>query len=87
MPYPFAAERHQDHNADALVQRGAALKISDSAVVEGLADSVAGLLEDSARLSQMAEASLELGRPQALDTILSLIDQRFAPSQRKEDRS
>ena len=87
VPYPFAAERHQDHNADALVDRGAALKLSDSAVVEGLSDCVAMLLEDSPRLSKMAEASLALGRPQALDTILALIEERFAPSQRKEDRS
>ena len=74
VPYPFAAEKHQDYNADALVNRGAALKLDDSAVVELLADTVASLMEDSQRLGKMAEASLAGGRPQALEQIVELID-------------
>jgi len=78
VPYPFAAEKHQDYNADTLVNRGASLKLDDSAVVELLADTVAGLMEDSQRLGKMAEASLAGGRPQALDQILELIDREFS---------
>ncbi len=74
VPYPFAAEKHQDYNADTLVNRGAALKLDDSSVVELLADTVAGLMEDSQRLGKMAEASLAGGRPQALDQIVELIE-------------
>lgn len=74
VPYPFAAEKHQDYNADTLVNRGAALKLDDSAVVELLADTVASLMEDSQRLGKMAEASLAGGRPQALDQIVELIE-------------
>lgn len=79
VPYPFAAEKHQDYNADTLVNRGASLKLDDSAVVELLADTVAGLMEDSQRLGKMAEASLAGGRPQALDQILEIIEREFSP--------
>ena len=78
VPYPFAAEKHQDYNADTLVKRGAALKLDDSSVVELLADTVAGLMEDSQRLGKMAEASLAGGRPQALDQIVDLISREFS---------
>jgi UDP-N-acetylglucosamine--N-acetylmuramyl-(pentapeptide) pyrophosphoryl-undecaprenol N-acetylglucosamine transferase len=77
--YPFAADRHQDYNADALVARGAAVKLDDSGVVELLADTVGGLMEDSQRLGKMAEASLAGGRPQALDNIVALIEREFGP--------
>lgn len=80
VPYPFAAEKHQDYNADTLVKRGAALKLDDSAVVELLADTVASLMEDSQRLGKMAEASLAGGRPQALDQIVDLISREFSGS-------
>ncbi len=79
VPYPFAADRHQDFNADTLVERGAALKLDDSAVGELLADTVGGLMEDSQRLGKMAQASLNAGRPQALESILALIQQDFGP--------
>lgn len=79
VPYPYAAERHQDYNADALVERGAALKIDDTAVVELLSDTVADLMEDSQRLGKMAVASLAGGRPQALDSIIELIEREFVP--------
>ena len=77
--YPFAADRHQDYNADALVSRGAAVKLDDSGVVELLADTVAGLMEDSQRLGKMAEASLAGGRPRALDNIVEIIEREFGP--------
>lgn len=77
IPYPWAAERHQDVNAETLVQRGAAIKIDDSSVVELLADAVAGLMEDSGRLGKMAEASLAGGCPHALDNIVELIVRDF----------
>jgi len=79
VPYPYAADRHQDYNADALVQRGAAVKLDDAAVVELLSDTVGSLMEDSERLGKMAEASSAGGRPQALDNIVSLIQQEFGP--------
>ena len=75
--YPFAADRHQDYNADALVARGAAVKLDDCAVGALLSDTVASLMEDSQRLGKMAEASLAGGRPQALDSIVELIEREF----------
>jgi UDP-N-acetylglucosamine--N-acetylmuramyl-(pentapeptide) pyrophosphoryl-undecaprenol N-acetylglucosamine transferase len=79
VPYPFAADRHQDYNADTLVTRGAAIKLDDVAVEELLADTVGGLMEDSQRLSKMAEASLASGLPRALDNIVDLIEREFGP--------
>jgi len=77
IPYPFSADRHQDFNADTLVQRGAALKLDDSAVGELLGDTVGSLMEDSQRLGKMAQASLASGRPEALHAILEVIEQNF----------
>lgn len=77
VPYPFAADRHQDYNADSLVSRGAAVKLADSSVVEYLADTVSSLMEDSQRLGKMAQASLDSGRPEALHAIVELIERNF----------
>lgn len=79
VPYPFAADRHQDYNADTLVTRGAAIKLDDAAVEELLADTVASLMEDSQRLGKMADASLASGLPRALDNIVGLIEREFGP--------
>ena len=77
VPYPWAAERHQDYNADALVRAGAALKIDDAGVVDLLADTAGDLMEDSQRLGKMAQASLAEGRPFALDRIVEIIQSHF----------
>lgn len=77
IPYPWSAERHQDFNADTLVQRGAALKLDDSNLGELLGDAVSSLMEDSQRLGKMAQASLASGRPKAMHAILEVIEQHF----------
>ncbi|HEX3032173.1 MAG TPA: undecaprenyldiphospho-muramoylpentapeptide beta-N-acetylglucosaminyltransferase [Bacillota bacterium] len=72
IPYPFAAENHQEYNARALEQQGAAFVIRDSDLKdEDLAQRVLGLFADKGRLESMGEASLAMGRPQALEQILN----------------
>jgi len=73
VPYPYAAENHQEFNARVLESRGAALVIRD-ADLSGprLADAIEALLGDPARLAAMAKASKELGRPKAAATIARL---------------
>lgn len=54
VPYPFAAEDHQTSNAQALVQRQAALMISDSEVKEQLMDKIQELLNDEVMQQHMS---------------------------------
>ena len=76
VPYPFAAEGHQDANARALAEAGAAVVIRDQDLNgETLAREVTALLTDSARLERMAAASRRLGRPDAAERIADLIEE------------
>lgn len=76
IPYPYAAENHQEYNARALAERGAALLIRDSELTGlSLLQAVANLLDDRPALDRMAAASKALGRPQALAEILRCVDE------------
>ncbi|MDT8901686.1 undecaprenyldiphospho-muramoylpentapeptide beta-N-acetylglucosaminyltransferase [Anaeroselena agilis] len=73
VPYPHAAENHQEFNARVLESRGAAVVIRDAALSgPRLADAIDALLGDRARLTAMAKASGELGRPEAAAAIARL---------------
>ena len=71
IPFPFAADDHQWHNAHALETRGAALAVREPGLTASdLAEKVAGLLADPARRRAMAEAARGLGRPDAAAAIV-----------------
>lgn len=74
VPYPFAADRHQEANARVLERAGAAVVVPDEAF-DGrrLVELVTALLGDPARLSGMAEASRRLGRPRAAEEVARLV--------------
>ena len=73
IPYPYAAENHQEHNAQALVQAGAAKLILDSELDgERLWKEVEGLLSQPLLLAKMGAAAKVLAQPQALDKIVDL---------------
>ncbi|MTI81407.1 MAG: undecaprenyldiphospho-muramoylpentapeptide beta-N-acetylglucosaminyltransferase [Firmicutes bacterium] len=75
IPYPHAAENHQEYNARALSDRGAAVMIRDSELTgELLLEQIKQLISSSQRLEEMAKESTKLGRPNALDDIIDLID-------------
>ncbi len=75
IPYPYAANNHQEYNARSLERAGAALVIRDRDLTGPLlAEKLAGLLAQPAKISAMAEASRRLGRSRALAEILDLID-------------
>lgn len=75
IPYPFAAENHQEYNARALEKEGAAFVSLDSELSgELLCSRVAGFLEDRGRLAAMAEASRKMGRTRALEDIIDCVD-------------
>ena len=74
IPYPYAAENHQEFNAMELVKVGAARMIlNKDLTTETLSKHLAELLKDPAELKKMSAASLTLGRPQAADEISDLI--------------
>jgi UDP-N-acetylglucosamine--N-acetylmuramyl-(pentapeptide) pyrophosphoryl-undecaprenol N-acetylglucosamine transferase len=73
IPYPYAAENHQEHNAQALVQAGAAKIILDSELDgERLWKEVEGLISQPLLLAKMGAAAKTLAQPQALDKIVDL---------------
>ena len=73
IPYPYAAADHQTFNAKAFVSVGAAEMITD-ANLDGptLVHAVESMLESPLHRQRMAEATLQLGKPQAAHDIASL---------------
>ena len=74
VPYPFAADDHQDLNAQLLEAAGAAVLIRDHDLsVARLAGAIATLRADPSLRGAMAEASRKLGRPQAAEQVAEMI--------------
>lgn len=74
VPYPHAAEGHQEANARLLESAGAAVVVPDGELSGSrLADLVGDLRNDPQRLQGMADASRALGRPQAAEQVAELI--------------
>jgi UDP-N-acetylglucosamine--N-acetylmuramyl-(pentapeptide) pyrophosphoryl-undecaprenol N-acetylglucosamine transferase len=73
VPFPRAADDHQRVNAEALARHGAAVVVEESKL-EGvwLAETIAALLEDSARLQKMSEAARALAHPNAAKDIAAM---------------
>jgi len=76
VPYPFAADDHQRVNAEALVRAGAAVCVLNAeATPARLAQEIAALARDGARLQAMAARAREAGRPGAArDIALDLLE-------------
>ena len=74
IPYPYAAENHQEFNARALVEVGAARMIlNKDLTAQILSATLDELLTSPEKLKSMAEASLSLGKPNAAEEIADLI--------------
>ena len=73
IPYPYAAENHQEKNARAVAAAGAAEVIRNRDISgEALEAALGGLLADDARRADMAAAMKRLGKPGAADEIAAL---------------
>jgi UDP-N-acetylglucosamine--N-acetylmuramyl-(pentapeptide) pyrophosphoryl-undecaprenol N-acetylglucosamine transferase len=71
IPLPFAANNHQEHNARALVQAGAAEMILERDLgPDFLANRISNWLTDREQLSQMGKKAGSLGRWQAAEEIV-----------------
>ena len=74
IPYPFAAENHQEFNAQAFVKVGAAKMILNKDLnAEILSSTLDELLKNPDELKKMSAASLTLGRPHAAEEISEMI--------------
>jgi len=73
VPFPHATDDHQRVNALALERAGAAVLVEESKL-EGvwLAETIAALLGDSARLARMSESARSLAHPNAARDIAAL---------------
>ncbi len=71
IPYPYAADNHQDRNADDFVSAGAAIKIPDKeALPEKVAPLLFDLLGNPRNLDKMSRKALAAARPEAAATIV-----------------
>ena len=73
VPFPRATDDHQRVNAEALARSGAAVVVEESKL-EGvwLAETIAALLGDPARLARMSESARELAHPTAARDIAAM---------------
>ncbi len=76
VPFPYAADDHQLHNARALVDAGAALLIADREWTgERLYREIAGLAAEPGRLERMGASARKLGRPGAARRAADLLEE------------
>ncbi len=83
VPYPHAADNHQEHNARAFENAGAAEVLLDAECTgEHLAARIRALLQSPGRLEFMGDAAKSLARPFAAEeiaeTIMELVYQKTA---------
>jgi UDP-N-acetylglucosamine--N-acetylmuramyl-(pentapeptide) pyrophosphoryl-undecaprenol N-acetylglucosamine transferase len=73
VPLPTAADDHQRHNAETLANAGAATLLPQAEMTgEGVADLIASLLSDRARLAQMGAAARQFAHPNAASEIAAM---------------
>jgi len=71
IPYPFAADNHQEVNASLLSGRGAAVMLGqDGLTGQVMAEEIRTLYNDRDKLHGIRSASKALGRPEALNNIV-----------------
>ena len=76
VPYPYAQADHQTKNAEVISRPGAALVLEEHGATGSiLAEMILDLIDDPARLERMAHASKSLGRPDATDEIVRVIQE------------
>lgn len=77
VPYPYAADNHQEYNAQSLVTREAAILVRDSDIDGQLKPRIEELMGDDARRERMASRSSALRRPDAAKRIIDALMKRL----------
>jgi UDP-N-acetylglucosamine--N-acetylmuramyl-(pentapeptide) pyrophosphoryl-undecaprenol N-acetylglucosamine transferase len=79
IPYPFAADNHQDLNADSFVDAEASIKIKDVDVVaDKMASLLSDLLENNRLLTKMSESAFKEAKFDASLKIVRKVSQSVA---------
>ncbi len=74
VPFPHAADDHQNKNARALENAGAAIVVEESNLEAAyLVETIAALLSDPRRLVAMSEAARSLAHPKAVEEIAEMV--------------
>lgn len=75
IPYPFATENHQYHNAKALADKGAAILIEEKNLTPAvLMQHIDTLLESPGKLTQMGRAARQMAVTDATSRIVKVIE-------------
>ena len=74
IPFPYAADQHQYHNAQALKINEAAELIEEKYLsMDYLLREIYGIIHDPKKAKKMREASKKLGKPNATSDFISVI--------------
>lgn len=74
VPFPRAADDHQNVNARALERAGAAVVLDESKLQAArLVDTITALIDDAARLEKMSAAAKALAHPHAVEEIGAMV--------------
>jgi UDP-N-acetylglucosamine--N-acetylmuramyl-(pentapeptide) pyrophosphoryl-undecaprenol N-acetylglucosamine transferase len=80
IPYPFAADNHQEINAREMAEAGAALMFRQSELTAGkLAEALRPLVTDAARRAEMGAKMKSLARPGAAAMVIDWCEARVQP--------
>lgn len=84
IPFPYATDNHQEYNARALEQNGAAVVILERDLNDNiLYDEVKNMLNNEERRRQMGERSRQLGRTDAAARIVNAVEELLYSKKRK----
>jgi UDP-N-acetylglucosamine--N-acetylmuramyl-(pentapeptide) pyrophosphoryl-undecaprenol N-acetylglucosamine transferase len=76
VPFPFAADQHQLHNAQAMTAAGAALLETDSTLTGArLLDAISRLVADPGALARMGAAARRLAHPGAASRAADILEE------------
>jgi len=76
VPFPRAADDHQNVNARALERAGAAVVVEENSLEAAyLVETIVALMGDAARLRRMSEAARSLAHPKAVEEIAEMVKQ------------
>jgi UDP-N-acetylglucosamine--N-acetylmuramyl-(pentapeptide) pyrophosphoryl-undecaprenol N-acetylglucosamine transferase len=79
VPFPAAADDHQNVNARALERAGAAVVVEESNLEAAyLVDTIAAVIGDPRRLQGMSEGAKSLAHPKAVEEIAEMVEQLAA---------
>jgi UDP-N-acetylglucosamine--N-acetylmuramyl-(pentapeptide) pyrophosphoryl-undecaprenol N-acetylglucosamine transferase len=74
VPFPAAADDHQNVNARALERAGAAIVVEENNLAAAyLVDTIAAVIGDPRRLQSMSEAAKSLAHPKAVEEIAEMV--------------